>query len=188
MFCHRSSGSIIFCQQQRHLVHLMSLNKINLSLSHSLPYSVNGRPTEKPIFNPFVSVRRRFVSVVYSAMSVSHSANALLVRRDPFNPVESFVHVQNAERTPPEKGARWMYGSYALACGLFGTRAFLVLYLFSSHPWCSVDLIRGRTTTWHATGQTEVFRTLTACSAAITEKERMETDELGCETVVHGTN
>ena len=29
----------------------------------------------------------------------------------------------------PEKGALWMYGSYALACVLFGTCAF-VLYLF----------------------------------------------------------
>ena len=31
--------------------------------------------------------------------------------------------------------------------------------------WCPVDLIRGRTTTWHATGQPEGFRTLTVCSA-----------------------
>ena len=164
MFCHRSSVSIFFCQQQRHLdlVHFMSFDKINLSLSHSLPYSLNGRHT---IFNPFVSVRRRFVSVVYSAMSVSHSANALLVWRGRFNPAESFVHAQNMERTPPEKGARWMYGSYALACGLFETRAFLVLYLSSSHLSMSGDMIRGRTTTWHATGQTEMFRTLIAYSA-----------------------
>ena len=79
----------------------------------------------------------RFLSVSHSAMSVSHSANALLIRRGPFNPAESFVHVQNLERTPPEKGARWMYGSHALACVLFGTRAFLVLYLSSSHPLMS---------------------------------------------------
>ena len=71
----------------------------------------------------------RFVSVIHSAMSVSHSTNALLVRRGPVNPAESFVHAQNLERTPPEKGARWMYGSYAQACVLFGNRAFLVLYL-----------------------------------------------------------
>ena len=78
----------------------------------------------------------RFLSVVHSAMPVSHSANALLVRRGPFNPAESFVHGQNLERTPPEKGSSWMYGSYAMACVLFGTRA-LVLYLSSSHPLMS---------------------------------------------------
>ena len=78
-----------------------------------------------------------FVSVVHSAMSVSHSANALLVRRGSFSPAESFVHAQNLERTSPGKGARWLYGSYALACVLFGTRAFLVLYLSSSHPLMS---------------------------------------------------
>ena len=79
----------------------------------------------------------RFVSVIHSTMSISHSTNALLVRPGPFNPAESFVHAQNLERTPPEKGTRWMYGSYALACVLFGTRAFLVLYLSSSHPLMS---------------------------------------------------
>ena len=79
----------------------------------------------------------RFLSVSHSAMSVSHSANALLIRRVPFNPAESFVHVQNLERTPPEKGDRWMYGSHALACVLFGTHAFLVLYLSRSHPLMS---------------------------------------------------
>ena len=47
------------------------------------------------------------------------------------------MHAQNSERTPPEKGARWMYGSSALACVLFGTRAFLVLYLSSSHTLMS---------------------------------------------------
>ena len=31
--------------------------------------------------------------------------------------------------------------------------------------WCPLDLKRDRTTTWHATGQPEVFRTLIACSA-----------------------
>ena len=34
---------------------------------------------ENTICNPFVSVRMRFVSVVHTAMSVSHSTNALLV-------------------------------------------------------------------------------------------------------------
>ena len=79
----------------------------------------------------------RFLSVVHSAKSVSHSTNALLVRWGPFNPAESFVHAQNLERTPSDKGVRWMYGSYALACVLFGTRVFLVLYLSSSHPFVS---------------------------------------------------
>ena len=106
-------------------------------LSHSLPYSGNGRPTENKIFNPFVSVSMRFLSVSQSEMSVSHSANALLIRQGPFNPAETFVHVQNLERTPPEKGAPLMYGGHALACVLFGTRAFLVLYMSSLHPLMS---------------------------------------------------
>ena len=105
----------------------------SLSLSDILLYSVNGRPKENKIFNPFVKVNVRFLSVSHWAMSVSHSANALLIRQSPFNPAESFVHVQNLERTPPEKGARWMYTSHALACVMFGTCAFLVLYLFSLH-------------------------------------------------------
>ena len=70
-------------------------------------------------------------------LSVSHSAKVLLVRWGLFNPAESFVHAQNLEWTPLEKGARWMYGSYALACVLFGTQAFLVLYLSSLHPLMS---------------------------------------------------
>ena len=70
-------------------------------------------------------------------LSVSHSANPLLVRRGPFNPAESFVHAQNLEWTPPGKGARSMYGSYALAFVLSGTGAFLILYLSSSHPLMS---------------------------------------------------
>ena len=36
-----------------------------------------------------------------------------------------------------EKGTHWMYGSYAMASVLFGTHAFLVLYLSSSHPLMS---------------------------------------------------
>ena len=92
---------------------------------------------ENKIFNAFVTVSKHFLPVSHSAMSVSHSANALLIRRGPFNPTESFVHVQKLERTPPEKGVRWMYGSHALACVLFGTHAFLVLYLSSSHPLMS---------------------------------------------------
>ena len=73
------------------------------SLSHTLPDTVNGRPTENKIFNPFVSVSMRFLSISHSAMSVSHSANALLIRRGPFNPSESFVHVQNLEWTTVKK-------------------------------------------------------------------------------------
>ena len=108
-----------------------------LSLSHTLLYRVNGRLIKNKIFNPFVSVCMHFLSVVHLVMSVSHSANALLVRRGPFNAAESFVHAQNLEQTPPAKGTHWMYGSYALACVLFGTHAILVLHLSSSHPMMS---------------------------------------------------
>ena len=92
---------------------------------------------ENKIFHLFVSVSMPFLSVSHSVMSISHSAYALFIRWGPFNPAESFVHVQNLERTPPEKGASWMYSSHALACILFGTCAFLVSYLSSSHPLMS---------------------------------------------------
>ena len=132
---------------------------------HTLPYSVNGRLTENKIFNPFISVRIYFLSVLHSAMSVSHSANALLVRRGPFNPEESFVHAQNLQRTSPEKGTHLIYGGYALT--LFCSE--LMRSLSCTCPvhilWCPVDLIRSWTTTSHATGQPVVFWTVTACSA-----------------------
>ena len=81
---------------------------------------------ENKIFNLFVSVRVQF-------LSDSHLANVLLVRRGPFNQAERIVQAQNLERTPTEKGARWMYGSYALVCVLFRTCVFPGLYLSSLH-------------------------------------------------------
>ena len=130
----------------------------------------------------------RFLSLVHSAMSVSHSANALLVRRGPFNPAESFVHAQNLERTQPKKGARWMYGSYALACVLFGTRAFLVLYLSSSHPLMSGG----------PDSRPDYYLTYNGSTGGVPDTDHMFSGRLltrnvwkltnnGCETVVHGT-
>ena len=117
-----------------------------------------------------------FLSVVHSAMSVSHLANAFLVRRGPFNSTESFVHAQNLERTPLEKGARWMYDSCALTFVLFGTCVFLVLYLSSSHP-----LMSGRPDSWpdyYLTCNWSMGEVLdTDHVRMITDKESMETDE-----------
>ena len=129
----------------------------------------------------------RFLSVVHSAMSVSHSANALLVRRGTFNPV-NFVHAQNLARTPPEKSARWMYGSYALTFVLFGILAFLVLYLTSSHP-----LMSGR-----PDSRPDYYLTCNRSTGGVSDTDRMVSGRLlttnawrltnnGCETVVHGT-
>ena len=87
--------------------------------------------------NPIVSVRMRY-------LSVSHSANALLVRRGRFDPAESSVHGRN----PRDKGARPRdkvqlfdviktaqsylkitdyLGTTVLACVVYRTRAFFVL-------------------------------------------------------------
>ena len=75
--------------------------------------------------------------------------------------------------------------AYALACFLFRTCAFLDLCLSSSHP---LDLIRGQITTWYATGQPEVFWTLTACSADdYWQGTHGKSMNNGCETVVRGT-
>ena len=143
---------------------------------------------ENKIFSPFVCVSMRFLSVSHSAKSVSHSANALLIRRGPFNPAESFVHVQNLERTPPEKGARWMYGSHALACVLFGACAFLILYLSSSHPLMSGG----------PEPRPDHYLTCNGSIRGVPDTDRMFSGRLlkrnawkltnnGCETVVHGT-
>ena len=91
-------------------------------------------------------------------LSVSHSANALLVRRGWFNPAESFVHGRN----PRDKGARPRdkvqlfdviktaqsylkitnyLGTTALACVVYKTRAFFVfLLLFFFFFFCFVFL------------------------------------------------
>jgi hypothetical protein len=57
------------------------------------------------------------------------------VRRCSFRSVESFEHVQNLERTAPDKVVRQMYGNHALVCVLFVTRTFLILYLSGSSPF-----------------------------------------------------
>ena len=77
-------------------------------------------------FNPFASVRMRY-------LSVSCSVNAFLVRWCPFNPVESVVHAHNfpadgtdtnGQRRPP--GVRLLSIRHVF---LFGARALFVLYL-----------------------------------------------------------
>ena len=121
-------------------------------------------------------------------LSVSHSANALLVRRGPFNPVESFVHAQNLKQTPPEKGTHWMYGSYALTCILFGPRAFLVLYLSSLHPLMSGE----------PESRPDYYLTCNRSTGGVLDTDPMFRGRLltrnawkltnnGCETVVHRT-
>ena len=95
-----------------------------------------------------------------------------------------FVHAQ----TPPEKGARWMYGSYALACVWFGTCAFLVLYLsslyslMSSGPDSRPDhYLTCNGSTGGVPDADHIFsgRSLTRNTWKLTNN--------GCETVVHRT-
>ena len=104
------------------------LNTDHLCSCHTLPDSVNnGCPTDSKFCNPFVSVRMRF-------LSVSCAANAFLVRRCPFNPVESFGHAQNLERTPPAKGIRWLYGYCALSMRFGRYSSVPCPVLVRSHP------------------------------------------------------
>ena len=42
-------------------------------------------------------------------------------------PLASFEHVQNFERTPPDKDVRWMNVTRAFVCGLSGSRSFGIL-------------------------------------------------------------
>ena len=137
------------------------LHKWALSLSHTLPYSINGHPMENKIFNPFVSVSMRFLSVSHSGMFVSHLANALLIRRGPLNPAESFVWNRlHWKKVPSRCTVAMLWHAFC---------SELVHSLSCTCPiricWCPMDQICCRTTTWRATGQPEVYRTLTVCSA-----------------------
>ena len=47
-------------------------------------------------------------------------------------PLASFEHVQNFERTPPDKDVRWMNVTSALECGLSGSRAVCPILIVSA--------------------------------------------------------
>ena len=49
-------------------------------------------------------------------------------------PVESFVHAQNLERTPPAKGIRWLYGYCALSMRFVRYSSVPCPVLLRSHP------------------------------------------------------
>ena len=72
-----------------------------------------------------------------SFLSVSHSANALLVRQGPERSIRWKVLCMQKTWNGLhwKKAPCWMYCSYVLV--LFGTLTFLVLYLSSSHPLMS---------------------------------------------------
>ena len=42
-------------------------------------------------------------------------------------PLASFEHVQNFERTPPDKDFQWMNVTRAFVCGLSGSHSFGIL-------------------------------------------------------------
>ena len=55
-------------------------------------------------------------------------------------PLASFRHVQNFERTPPDKDVWWMYVTHALVCGLSGSHAVCPLLMRSAccrYPVCT---------------------------------------------------
>ena len=60
--------------------------------------------------------------------SVSLSGDVLFVRS---YPLASFEHVQNFERTPPDKDVRLMNVTRELVCGLFGSRTVCPVLVWS---------------------------------------------------------
>ena len=88
-----------------------------------------------------------------------------------------FCLAQNLIQTSPEKGTCWMYASYALACVLLGTRAFLVLYLSSSHPLMSGGPDSQLDYYLACNGSTRGVPDTDHVQGPITDKEHMETDE-----------
>ena len=128
------------------------------SLSHTLPYSVN-------------DIRRRSKFSIRSSPSTCVSC-LLFTRRSPFltrrmrslsgevcsirRKVLCMLKTWNRlHRTKASTGCmvamRWHVFCSGLMCSLSCTCPVHI-------RWCPVDLIRGRTTTWHATGQPVVFR------------------------------
>ena len=65
-------------------------------------------------------------------------------------PLATFGHVQNFERTPPDKDVRWMNVTRALVCGLSSSRAVclalmrFVRFSYVRHPvgilYVSIDV------------------------------------------------
>ena len=53
-------------------------------------------------------------------------------------PLASFEHVQDYERTPPDKDIRRMDVTRALVCGLSGSRSFGILQVSGMYPLMSV--------------------------------------------------
>ena len=70
-------------------------------------------------------------------------------------PLASFGHVQNFERTPPDKDVRWMNVTRALVCGLSGSRAPASCRYPVCIRLCPFDLNCERLTTGHVTVKTE---------------------------------
>ena len=75
-------------------------------------------------------------------------------------PLASFGHVQNFERTPPDKYVRWVNVTHALVCGLSGSRAVCPILMrlascryFVSIRCCPFDL----SCNWSTTGQVTEF-------------------------------
>ena len=74
-------------------------------------------------------------------------------------PLASFGHVQNFERTAPDKYVRWMKVTHAFVCGLSGSRVVCPVLMLSAscrYPVCirscPFDLSCERPTTGKVTG------------------------------------
>ena len=89
------------------------------------------------------------------------SGNILFVRSFSF---ASFGHVQNFERTPPNKYVRWMNVTHALVCGMSGSRAVCPVLMRSVS--CMYPLMSVRHELWTVKYKTYdiVPQTSTACT------------------------
>ena len=68
-------------------------------------------------------------------LPVPHVVNASVsrdIRFVRFYPLASFGHVQNFERTPPDKYVRRMNVTHAVVCGLSGSRAICQVLMSSA--------------------------------------------------------
>ena len=141
-----------------------------LRVCHTLLNSVNKRPTENKIFNPFVSVRMRF-------LSFSHLPNAFLLiwrMRSLSGKVHSIWRGIHRKKVPAERTVAMRWHAFCLE---------LVRSWSCIHPFASIDVWW----TWFgARLLSDMQRVKRRCSGHwphvqrtifITDKKRIETDE-----------
>ena len=100
-------------------------------------------------------------------------------------PLASFGRVQNFERTPPDKDVRWMNVFCALVCGLSGSHASGILYVY-----VDVRSTRAveRSISGHVTVKTDEYRMLNGQETHITDGVYLSMKQDSAPSIPHLTH